>query len=188
MADDIGGEYLESARFHFRLYKTLGDRALGQLGEGDFSWKANSETNSMQILVQHLHGNMLSRWTDFHTTDGEKPSRDRDGEFEQHADLGKDALMALWEEGWARLFGAVDALEAEDLLSDVTIRGQKLSVLEALNRQMTHIAYHVGQLVQIAKERRGDAWQNLSVPRGESKNIAAITKGSDRYRGSRERN
>lgn len=177
-------EYLESARFHFQLYKKLGEGALRQLDDTDFRWQPNEETNSVQIVLQHLHGNMLSRWTDFLTSDGEKPWRDRDAEFVLDESLGRDALWQRWDEGWACLFAAIDGLAEEDLTRDVRIRGQRLSVIEAMNRQMTHVAYHVGQIVQTAKERLGADWETLSIPRGASANIEAITKQSDRYRGT----
>ncbi len=185
MADDAAQELLESVRHHFRLYKRYGEGALKQLREEDFYWQPNPEVNSIQIIIQHLNGNMLSRWTDFLTSDGEKPTRNRDGEFENSGPLPRERLNGLWEEGWACLFAAVDALTTEDLLKDVTIRGQKMSVIEALNRQATHAAYHMGQIVHIAKERLGTDWKTLSIPRGASAEAAAtITKNSDRYRGN----
>lgn len=187
MAHDAATEFLDSARFHFRLYKRVGEGALKQLRLEDFYWQPNSETNSAQIIVQHLHGNMLSRWTDFLTTDGEKPSRTRDAEFESSEPLPRERLKALWEEGWTCLLAGVDALTPEDLMREVTIRGQHMSVIEAMNRQLSHVAYHVGQLVQIGKERLGAEWKTLSIPRGESGNLAAITRGEDRYRGSSEK-
>lgn len=184
MAADAATEYLESARFSFRLYKRVGEGALKQMREEDLYWQPNSETNSAQIIVQHLHGNMLSRWTDFLTTDGEKTDRKRDSEFETAERIPRDRIKELWEEGWVCLLAAIDALGVDDLTRDVTIRGQKLSVIEAMNRQLTHVAYHVGQLVQIGKDRLGADWKTLSIPRGASAEFAAqIVKQSDRYRG-----
>lgn len=187
MAADPALEYLESARFHFRLYKRMGEGALKQLRPDDLYWQAHPEVNSVQVIVQHLHGNMLSRWTDFLTTDGEKPNRERDAEFEGGERLSRDRIKALWEEGWDCLLSAVDALSPDDLTKDVQIRGQKLSVIDAVNRQMTHVAYHVGQLVQIGKERLGTEWKTLSIPRGASADFARqVASHPERYRGNSE--
>lgn len=184
MPTDISQEFLESARFHFRLYKAVGEGALKQYREEDLAWQPNAETNSARIIVQHLHGNMHSRWTDFLTTDGEKPTRNRDGEFEARESVPRERLKSLWEDGWSCLFEAVNALTCEDLAKEVTIRGQKLSVIDAINRQLGHVAYHVGQLVHIGKERRGTEWKTLSIPRGESGNRTTIAKNEARYRGA----
>lgn len=185
MPVDPAIEFLDSARFHFRLYKRMGEGALKQLRIEDLYWQPNPETNSAQIIVQHLHGNMLSRWTDFLTTDGEKETRRRDAEFEAGARLPRERIKLLWDEGWECLLAAVDALSPDELTKDVQIRGQKLSAIEAINRQMTHVAYHVGQLVQIGKERLGADWKTLSIPRGASAEFAAkVASHPERYRGS----
>jgi hypothetical protein len=154
--------------FELRRTKRLGDRALDQVAEADWHWRPDAESNSIAILVQHLHGNMLSRWTDFLTTDGEKATRDRDGEFEPQA-LSAKELRGRWEEGWRVCLGAVGALVDADLPRTVRIRGEPLSVLDAILRQVSHYGYHVGQIVQVARWRRGADWQSLSIPKGKSK-------------------
>lgn len=159
---------IESLLFELRRTKRLGDRALGQIEEADWHSRPDAESNSIAILVQHLHGNMLSRWTDFLTTDGEKPTRDRDLEFEPQA-LSAAELRARWEEGWRVCLDAVGALGDGDLGRTVRIRGEPLSVLDAILRQVSHYAYHVGQIVQLARSRKGAAWQSLSIPKGRSK-------------------
>lgn len=162
--------YLDSALFRFRGTKSLGDKALAQLDNADLAWIPGSESNSIAVIIQHLHGNMMSRWTDFLTTDGDKPWRDRDGEFVEPSELNRDALLQKWELGWACLLEAIESLEPNDLTRDVSIRGEKMSALDAINRQIAHVAYHVGQIVYLARMRKGSAWQTLSIARGESKN------------------
>ncbi len=159
---------IESLQYRFREIKKLGDRALAQVNESDIHWQLNPEANSIAIIVQHLHGNMMSRWTDFLTTDGDKPWRDRDGEFEPKQ-LTKPELLALWEEGWECTLRAIDALSGDDLIRNITIRGQELDVTDACLRNMIHCGYHVGQIVHIAKERLEGRWQTLSIARGKSR-------------------
>jgi hypothetical protein len=159
--------YLESALFELRRTKRLGDRALAQVGEEDWHWRPDDEANSIAIVVQHLHGNMLSRWTDFLTTDGEKPTRQRDAEFEPQA-LDGARLRALWEEGWACCLRAIEALREEDLGRTVTIRSEPMTAWEAILRQLSHYAYHVGQIVYVVRMRRGKSWTSLTIPRGKS--------------------
>ena len=173
----VPASYLASAVFELQRTKRLGERALAQLrGEDEWRWRPDAESNSIAITVQHLAGNMLSRWTDFLTTDGEKPSRRRDAEFEP-TDLAPARLEALWREGWACCLEAVGALTPEDLTKTVTIRGEPLTVIEALQRQISHYAYHVGQIVFVARWLRGADWESLSIPRGKS---SEFTRG--RYR------
>lgn len=169
----IGGIYLESARARFRTMKKLGEHAMKQMSDADLVWTSNPECNSVAMLVQHLHGNMLSRWTDVLTTDGEKPGRNRDGEFIVVEPIDRGILMAKWEEGWTCLLAALDSFTADDLLKPATIRGQKLPVVDAINRQVFHVSYHVGQMLQIAKERLGDRWETASIPRGQSEAYVA---------------
>lgn len=157
----------ENLLFELNRTKRLGDGALGQLDEADWHWRPDEDANSIAILVQHLHGNMLSRWTDFLATDGEKPTRDRDGEFEPQP-LSAPELRARWEEGWRVCLGAVEALGEGDLARTVRIRGEPLSVTDAILRQISHYAYHVGQIVTLARSRRGAAWKSLSIPKGKS--------------------
>jgi hypothetical protein len=169
----IGEIYLDSALYRFRGTKSLGDKALAQLDAADLAWVPGEESNSIAVIIQHLHGNMMSRWTDFLTSDGDKPWRDRDGEFVEPESVDRDALLQKWELGWACLFKAVEALTADDLLREVVIRGEKMNALDAINRQIAHTAYHVGQIVYLARMRKGTAWQTLSIARGQSKNYKA---------------
>jgi len=161
--------FLDSARKRFESLKRVGEGALEQVNEADFGWAPNKETNSIRIQVQHLRGNMISRWTDPLTTDGDKPTRDRDGEFIADGFMGRSEIMALWEEGWGVLLAALSALTGDDLTKTIFIRGEAHTVLDAINRQLMHVAYHVGQIVQISKERVGERWRNLSIPRGKSR-------------------
>ena len=166
MADTIGAVYLRDALDRFRDTKKLGDKAMAQISDDDFSRLLDPEANSIALVVKHMAGNMRSRWTDFLTTDGEKPDRHRDTEFERAEADTREALMRRWEEGWALVFAAVESLGEEDLLRVVTIRAEDHTVLEAINRQLTHYAYHVGQIVFLAKHFTSSEWKTLSVPRG----------------------
>ncbi|MCC6797922.1 MAG: DUF1572 family protein [Candidatus Hydrogenedentes bacterium] len=170
---NVGETYLESALFRFRGAKSLGDKALAQLDDSDLAWVPGSESNSIAVIIQHLHGNMMSRWTEFLTSDGDKPWRDRDGEFIEPGTVDRDVLLQKWELGWACLLEAIESLKPDDLLSEVSIRGEKMSALDAINRQIAHVSYHVGQIVYLARMRKGAVWQTLSIARGESKNYKA---------------
>jgi len=165
--NSLGAIYLDSAIRRLLSYKTLGDNTFAQLEEPDFHYTPNAESNSISVIIRHLHGNMLSRWTNFLTEDGEKPSRDRDTEFTPPP-LGKEALIALWEEGWNCLLSALRALRDEDLLKTVTIRHEPLIVIDTINRQLAHYPHHVGQIVYIGKMIRNEKWQSLSIPKGAS--------------------
>jgi len=165
----LGAHYLHVATAIFQSQKALAEKAMAQVGAEELHWHPDPESNSIAILIKHLAGNMLSRWSDFLTTDGEKPGRNRDGEFIDEG-ASHEALMALWENGWNRLFVALGSLSEEDLQKTVTIRGRPLTVLEAINRQISHYGYHVGQIVYIARHLAaqrpgGDAWQSLSRPK-----------------------
>ncbi|MEM7163246.1 MAG: DUF1572 family protein [Bacteroidota bacterium] len=160
--------YLSSAIKQFQYYKSLGEKAIDQLDEDMLFWQSNSENNSIGILVNHLNGNMLSRWTDFLESDGEKEWRTRDAEFENSI-RSKKELLEKWEEGWTCLFSAIEPLEKQDLEKEVFIRNMGHSVVEAINRQLCHYSYHIGQIVQIAKIVQGENWKSLSIPKGESK-------------------
>jgi hypothetical protein len=160
--------YLADAIKTFRDYKTLAERAFAQIGDEDFFRTLDPESNSIAVNIKHLAGNMLSRWTDFLTTDGEKPGRDRDMEFEMLPGTTKDEMLAYWEKGWQCVFDAVEPLRPEDLMRTVTIRGQDHTVIQAINRQLAHYAYHVGQIVFLAKHFKSSEWQSLSVPRNKS--------------------
>ena len=163
----IAASFLESARYRFRSIKDLGDKALAQVSDADLLWSPDGESNSIAVIVQHLHGNMMSRWTDFLTTDGEK-NRDRDGEFVAQASTTRTDILARWEQGWQCLFRTLESLRPEDLAKEVAIRGQKLGVIDAIHRQIAHYGYHVGQIVYIAKHLRGEGWQTLSIARNRS--------------------
>jgi hypothetical protein len=165
----IAREFLYTSISRFQAVKKLGDGAVAQLSDEDLRWVSDVQGNSIAVIIQHLHGNMLSRWTDFLTSDGEKDWRDRDGEFEQNDSITKHELMQKWEEGWQCVFDAVEALQPDDLMNDVTIRGEAQSVIHAIQRQISHYSYHVGQIVFLARMRRGEQWQTLSVARGQSK-------------------
>jgi hypothetical protein len=169
MADSVEALLLDSFRYRFRGVKKLGDRTLAQLSGEDLVWRPNAESNSAAVIVQHMHGNMMSRWTDFVTADGDKPWRNRDGEFTESDAASREALLGLWEEGWACTLAALDALTAEDLTKHITVRGEPLDVIDAVLRQLSHYSLHVGQLIAIAKERLGTNWETLSIPRGASK-------------------
>jgi len=165
MDDRIGVAYLTEVVRVLRQYKTLADRALAHAGPDAVFRALDPESNSIAIILQHMAGNMRSRWTDFLTTDGEKPDRNRDAEFEVEAGVTLDRLRADWEDGWRRLFGALEQLGPDDLLRTITIRGEPLTVLEAIERATAHYTYHVGQIVFLAKHLRSRAWQTLSEPR-----------------------
>jgi hypothetical protein len=159
--------YLEDALSLFSYYKRLAERAMEQATDEQLFVTLDPEANSIAIIVKHMAGNMRSRWTDFLTTDGEKPSRDRDSEFVDPA-ATRAQLLAEWEDGWSRLFAAIEPLTDADLGRSVTIRGEAHSVVQAINRQLAHYPHHVGQIVLLAKHFAGDHWQSLSVPRNQS--------------------
>lgn len=158
---------IEDSLALFAQYKSLGERAMAQVSDEELLATIDAEANSIAILVKHMAGNMLSRWTDFLTSDGEKPTRHRDQEFE-HPPTGRAELLALWESGWAALFSALQPLSDADLTRTVTIRGEAHSVMQAINRQVAHYSMHIGQIVLLARHFAGSRWQTLSVPRGAS--------------------
>ena len=159
--------YVEDSRALFAYYKKLAERAMDQLTDEQLFLTLDGEANSIAIIVKHMAGNMRSRWTDFLTTDGEKPNRNRDSEFEEPPATRAD-LLAQWESGWACLFSALEPLTDADLTRIITIRGEKHSVMQAINRQLAHYPHHVGQIVLLAKHFCCDHWQSLSVPRRAS--------------------
>ncbi|UOQ71760.1 DUF1572 family protein [Hymenobacter cellulosilyticus] len=168
-SDALGQAVLTTLRHNFTAYKTLTDRALAQLSETEWLVVPAPGANSAAVIVQHMIGNLRSRFTDFLTTDGEKPDRQRDQEFEEPTSVAAVAgLQQGWEAAWGILFTLLEELQPADLLRTVTIRGEEHTVLAALERQATHYAYHSGQVVQLAKHLRGQAWRTLSVPRGQS--------------------
>ena len=159
--------YLESAKRQFRKYKDAGEKAMAQIEDKELTWQANEESNSVAMIVKHLWGNMLSRWTDFLTTDGEKPWRERDAEFEKE-DITREQMMKQWEAGWQCLFTALNSITDFDLDKIIFIRDEGHTVLEAVNRQIAHYSYHVGQIVYISKLRTNKEWVSMSIPRNKS--------------------
>jgi hypothetical protein len=159
--------YVEDALAIFHQYKQLGERAMQQVGDEQLFASLDDESNSIAIIVKHMTGNMRSRWTDFLTTDGEKPTRNRDSEFVDPP-ATRDALLRNWEEGWGCVFRAIEPLTDADLTRTITIRGEAHSVMQAINRQLAHYPQHVGQIVLLAKHYAGERWQTLSVPRNKS--------------------
>ena len=166
---DAGAVYLADMRERLTALRDTAERAIAQVSDGSFAAAPDPETNSIAITVKHVAGNLRSRFTGFGRSDGEKPDRDRDGEFILAAGDSRDALMARWAEGWTLLLGAVDSLEPGDLTRTVTIRGQPHTVLGALNRNLSHLAFHVGQIVQLARHYAGPEWRTLTIPRGASR-------------------
>jgi hypothetical protein len=159
--------YLADSLELFRYYKALAERAMSQVGDDQLFLALDEESNSIGIIVKHMAGNMRSRWTDFLSTDGEKPDRQRDMEFED-APASREALLTLWEAGWAQVFGALEPLSDADLERTVTIRGEAHSVMQAINRQIAHYACHCGQIVLLAKHWNHAGWQSLTIPRRKS--------------------
>lgn len=163
-SNDVGAVLLSVVRADFEKLKGLAEQAAARLDEGQLHWTADPDSNSVYILIKHMAGNLRSRWTDFLTSDGEKPDRDRDREFEDDG-MDRAALFERWDEGWALLSDTLAELSADDLLATVYIKGEPHSVAQALTRQLTHHAYHVGQIVYLAKHLRGEDWDALSIPR-----------------------
>ncbi|MEJ2084905.1 MAG: DUF1572 family protein, partial [Acidobacteriota bacterium] len=166
-------DYLPVTRREHERLKQIAERAMAQLDDAHFFHTLDADENSVAILVKHVAGNMLSRWRDFLTCDGEKPDRNRDGEFEIGEANSRDQLMNFWQAGWACLFSALDPLEDDDLGRIVKIRGEPHSVLQAISRQLSHYAYHVGQIVFLSKHLLGSDWQTLSIAKGESETFNA---------------
>ena len=164
----LAQHYLADALQTFRDYKKLAERAFEQISDEDFFRTLDEESNSIAVNMKHMAGNMLSRWTDFLTTDGEKPERNRDIEFVMLSGTTKAEMIAYWDRGWKCVFDAVEPLKPEDLMRTVRIRDQDHTVVQAINRQLAHYAYHVGQIVYLAKHFKSSEWQSLSVPRNRS--------------------
>ena len=180
MATDAAGHYLEEARRQMRGHKRLAEGAMAQLEDEELFITLDPESNSIAVLIKHMAGNMRSRFTDLLTTDGEKPDRYRDQEFELSPATTRADLTKWWEEGWARVFAAIEALKPEDVMRTVTIRGEPHTVLQAVNRQIAHYAQHTGQIDFLAKHIRSGAWKTLSIPRGKSENYKVAPPKSDR--------
>lgn len=173
MNDQLGQHYLDDALSTFREYKKLAERAFAQTSDKDFFRTIDDESNSIAIIVKHMAGNMLSRWTDFLTTDGEKPDRNRDMEFVMLPETKKEEMLAYWEKGWKCTFDAIEPLTPNDLMRTVRVRGQVYTVIEAINRQVAHYASHVGQIILLAKHFKSGEWQSLSVPKNKSAGFSA---------------
>ena len=172
-------DYLTSTRKQFEYYKMLGEKTFAQVSDEQLFWQYNDESNSIAMIVKHLWGNILSRWTDFLTTDGEKEWRQRDAEFENDI-ATREELLNKWNEGWNCLFNALDNLTPDDLAKEIYIRNEGHSVVESINRQLSHYPYHIGQIVFIGKMVCDANWASLSIPRGNSKAFNADKFGKAR--------
>lgn len=166
---ELSAAYLAEAVAGMRALKDQADKAIAQVNDEELLRQLDDEANSIAVIMRHVAGNIRSRWTDFLTTDGEKPNRERDGEFEAPPSRERAAILAEWESAWAVLFATFGRLTTADLLRTVTIRGEPHSVMRAIERQSRHYASHVGQIVLLAKHWKGSAWKTLSIPRGKSK-------------------
>jgi len=167
MAHQFSTSYVKDSIGVFQYYKKLAERAMAQCPDAELFTTLDGESNSIAIIVKHMTGNMRSRWTDFLTSDGEKPDRNRDTEFEAAPTTRAD-LMEMWERGWRLLFGALEPLGDADLSRTITIRTEPHSVMQAINRQVAHYSYHVGQIVYLARHSAGDRWQTLTIPKKKS--------------------
>ncbi len=167
MENSFGKDYLATAIKRLKYYKELGDRTLAQLTEADLQFSPGAESNSIAVIIQHLHGNMKSRWTNFLTEDGEKPWRERDAEFENRP-MSKAEIISNWENGWSCFLDSLSSLQDSDLSKTIYIRKEPLSVIDAINRQLAHYPYHVGQIVYLGRMLKKDQWKSLSIEKGQS--------------------
>lgn len=179
-SDDLSSPWQEATINCFRYYKSLADRSIAQTTDEALHRVIDANTNSIAIIVQHLTGNLASRWADFLTSDGEKPTRDRDAEFAAQ-EISRTDLLAGWEAGWGQLFNSLSTLTPEDFGRTVLIRGEAHSIPLAIQRSLSHVAYHVGQIVQLARHWAGSNWTTLTIPRGGSAAHNAATWGTDDY-------
>ena len=176
-------EYLTIAIGQFKHFKERAEKGIQQLSEVELHWKPSEESNTIAIIIKHLSGNMHSRWVDFLTTDGEKSYRDRDLEFVDDNE-SKEHLMQIWEDGWKLLFNTIENLKAEDLYKTITLRQQPLSVLQAIQNEMAHISYHLGQILYIGKQIKDKEWTILSIPKNSSKEfnkMNSVKKADDSF-------
>jgi hypothetical protein len=178
MALKFTNSYLEDSIAVLQYYKKLGERAMHQVSDEHLFMTLDSESNSIAIIVKHMTGNMRSRWTDFLTTDGEKPTRNRDSEFVDPVPT-RAALIADWDDGWSRVFETLESLSEADLTRTITIRAEPHSVMQAINRQVAHYPHHVGQIVLLAKHFACEGWQSLSVPRNKSAEFNSKVKAGE---------
>jgi len=176
MNETLAQEYLEDALSSFRAYKKLADKAIAQTQNDELFVTLDEESNSIAVVMKHIAGNMISRWTDFLTSDGEKADRNRDMEFVIESNTTRDDVLAYWERGWKCVFDAIEPLTPADFDKRVTIRWQEHTIVQAINRQLMHYSYHIGQIVFMAKHFRSSEWQSLSIPRNRS---AAFNKFLD---------
>src|SRR6266699_6674895 len=163
MAHQFSTSYIKDSIGVFQYYKKLAERAIAQCPDAGLFTTPDAESNSIAVIVKHMAGNMRSRWTDFLTSDGEKPDRNRDSEFESPPTTRAE-LLEMWERGWKRVFDALAPLSDDDLVRKITIRSEPHSVMQAINRQVAHYSYHVGQIVYLARQFAGDKWQKLTIP------------------------
>ena len=177
MNEPLATHYLEDSIASLRAYKKLADKAIAQLDEDEFFITLDEEANSIAVIMKHMAGNMFSRWTDFLTSDGEKPDRNRDMEFVIEPKTGKEDVLAYWEKGWQRVFETLEPLRAEDLGKKVLIRGEEHTVIQAINRQLMHYANHIGQIIFLAKHFRSSEWTSLSIPRNKSHDFNKFLQG-----------
>lgn len=173
---DSDSAYVQEALRAFRSYKKHAEGAFAQLRPEDWFRQIDPEANCIAIIVKHMAGNMRSRWTDFLTSDGEKPNRDRDSEFVLDSSTTPEQMMQWWEAGWKCVIAAVEPLTASDLSKKITIRGQEHTVLQAINRQLMHYAEHIGQIILLAKHYRGAQWKSLSIPKGQSATFGVVAE------------
>jgi uncharacterized damage-inducible protein DinB len=167
MNNSIDNNFIRDATKRFLYYKSLGDSTLQRLSEADLRRQPDSESNSIAVIIQHLHGNMMSRWSNFLTEDGEKEWRRRDEEFEENLPASKEKLLQLWEEGWQCLLSALSRLQPEQLLQSITIRGESMPAYDAVLRQLAHYPYHIGQIVYLGRFFLSKEWQSLSIPKAK---------------------
>ena len=177
MTLETEAHFLQTSIQEFEKYKGMGDITFSRLDTEEMHYTPDAESNSIAVVIKHMHGNMISRWTDFLTTDGEKPTRQRDGEFED-GKQSREQLIQLWEEGWKVFLDTLHSLKPEDMMATVYIRKEPHTVMKAFIRQLTHYAYHVGQIVYLAKHIKGMDWQSLSIPKGKSAEFS--TKAPER--------
>lgn len=179
MSNEVISNFHVDAVKTFRAYKKMADRAMEQVPDDEFFKAIDAEANSIAVIVKHIAGNQISRWTDFLTSDGEKPDRNRDTEFEMIGDT-RESLTEFWERGWQALFDAIESLTANDFSRTVLIRGEPHTIAEAINRQLTHYAYHIGQIVLLAKHFRSAEWKTLSVPKNRSAEFNQFLAGKQK--------
>src|SRR6266478_1247476 len=180
MTESLGQHYLEDSIASLRAYKKMAEKALDQLADDEYFRTLDEAGNSVAVIMKHIAGNMFSRWTDFLTTDGEKPNRNRDMEFVIDASTTKSEILDYWEKGWQCLFKALEPLQPDDFERKVSIRGQEHTIVQAVNRQLAHYSYHIGQIVFLAKHFRASQWNSLSIPRNKSAEFNAYLSQAPR--------